>query len=159
MGFTLAKIFGADVAVKDVIGGVGKGIGSIADRLGFTKKMSDVEKIDKQIELIKATADSDKNDMEDLKSAREMAIAQMQTQPASWLVRNMNGALRPSAGWLALICITNKTWGKVLEQMLDGFLWNPIEFSATEQLCLTGILGFFFGFRQRAKEKGVHLNQ
>lgn len=148
----------AGTDAKDIVSGVGNVAGSVMDRLGFTKKMSEAEKIDKTIDLIKATADSDKIDADDLKSARDMAIAQMQTQPASWLVRQLNGALRPFAGWYSLICISDKIWGQVLDQLIPNFHWNPIQWDPITQGVFAGILAFFFGFRQRSKEKQVTLN-
>ena len=59
----------------------------------ITEKLSEAEKIDKTIELIRVTNETDKLDAEDLKSARELAMVQMRTQKASWLIRQMNGAL------------------------------------------------------------------
>jgi len=47
----------------------------------------------------------DKLDAEDLKSARKWAMVQMRTQNSSWLIRQMNGALRPFAGWMALLIL------------------------------------------------------
>ena len=84
-----------------------------------------------------------------------MAIEQMRTQPASWLVRNMNGALRPFAGWVALLYLTEKMWGQLLTQYVDGFTWIAIPRDPIIDFAMTGILAFFFGFRQRAKEKAV----
>ena len=159
MGFSLAKIFGADTAVKDVVKSVGDGVGGLMDRVGFTKKMSESEKVEKTIQIIKATTESSQLDVDDLKSAREMAIVQMQTQKAGFITRFINGTLRPAAGWFALISITNKVWGQMLTQMFPSFTWEPITFDAMESMALTGILAFFFGFRQRSKEKGVALDK
>lgn len=157
MGF-FSKLFGADEAVGKVIGGVGKAAGSIMNRFGFTEKMSEKEKIDASLAIIKATTESDKLDANDLKSAREMAIVQMRTQKASWLVRQLNGALRPVAGWVSFICISNEVWGQALMQAFPSFIWVPIKFDPFTQGIFFGILGFFFGFRQRGKEKMVNLN-
>ena len=159
MGFSLAKIFGADTAVKDVVASVSNGVGGLMDRVGFTKKMSESEKVEKTIQIIKATTEANELDVEDLKSAREMAIVQMQTQKASFITRFLNGTLRPVAGWFALIAITNKVWGQMFTQMFETFTWEPIVFSPMENMALTGILAFFFGFRQRSKEKGVALDK
>ncbi len=145
-------------AVSEVITSVGKGAGNVLDRMGYTTKMSDSDKIEKQIELIKATSKLDELDTEDLKSARELAIHQLNTQPASWLVRNLNGALRPVAGWIALMAITDKWWGQVLAKLIDGFSWVPIEATPVEEFIIGGILAFYFGFRQRSKEKQVNMN-
>ena len=138
----------------NIVESVGKGVGSLMNRLGFTEKMSESEKVDKTIELIKVTNESDKLDAEDLKSARELAIVQMQTQPASWIVRQMNGALRPFAGWLSLLYLTEKMWGQLLTQY-TSIQWAGIPRDPIIDFCMTGILAFFFGFRQRAKEKNV----
>lgn len=151
LGF-LTKIFGGGAgAIAD---SVGKGVGSVMNRLGFTEKMSDKEKLDAQIAFIKATVETDKLDAADLKSAREMYMVQMQTQKASWLVRQMNGALRPFAGWVALIYLTEKMWGPLLAQY-TAITWFGIERDPIIDFAMTGILAFFFGFRQRAKEKQV----
>lgn len=153
-----SKLFGVDNAVGKVIGGVGKAAGSIMNRFGFTEKMSEKDKVEASISIIKATTESDKLDANDLKDARNMAIIQMQTQRASWFVRQMNGAFRPFAGWFALICLTDKTWGQILNQIFPTFVWIPVETDPITKAILGGILGFFFGFRQRAKEKMVNLN-
>jgi hypothetical protein len=149
----LTRIFGGGAgAVADT---VGRGVGSLMDRFGFTEKMSEAQKIQSTIALLQATFETDKLDAEDLKSARDMAMAQMRTQPASWLVRNMNGMLRPFAGWVALIYLTERMWGQLLTQYIDSFNWVGIPRDPVIDFCMTGILAFFFGFRQRAKEKSV----
>ena len=145
----LGSIFGGNM-----VEAVGKGVGSLMNRLGFTEKLSEAEKIDKTIELIRATNETDKLDAEDLKSAREMAMVQMRTQKASWLIRQMNGALRPFAGWMALAYLTEKMWGQLLTQY-SAIEWLAITRDPIIDFCMTGILAFFFGFRQRAKEKSV----
>jgi len=158
MGWNLSSLLGTNEALKDTLKSVGSGLGSLMDRAGFVKKMSEAEKIEKSIDLIKATTESDQLDAEDLKSAREMAIVQMNTQKAGFVVRGLNGTLRPVAGWFALIAITNKVWGQMLSQAIPAFSWSPITFDPMESLCLSGILAFFFGFRQRSKEKMVNLH-
>lgn len=152
LGF-LGKIFGSGAA--EVLKPIGQAAGSIMNRLGFTEKMSESEKVQGTIALLRATYETDKLDAEDLRSAREMAMAQMRSQPASWLVRNMNGALRPFAGWVALVFLTEKMWGQLLTQYVDAFVWIAIPRDPIVDFAMTGILAFFFGFRQRAKEKSV----
>lgn len=148
LGF-LGKVFGSGIAES-----IGNAAGSLMDRLGFTKKMSDAEKVQATIAMLEATYATDKLDAEDLKSAREMAMAQMRTQPASWIVRQMNGALRPFAGWVALIYLTEKLW-RPLVMHYAGVDMPEITRDPIIDFCMTGILAFFFGFRQRAKEKSV----
>lgn len=148
----LSKILGGPA--KEIVEGVGKGIGSIMNRIGFTEKMSEAEKIDATIRLLAATTENDKLDAEDLKSARELAIVQMKTQKASWFVRNMNGALRPFAGWVALIYLTDKIWGPLIAAY-TSYTYVPILRDPVVDFAMTGILAFFFGFRQRSKEKAV----
>lgn len=148
LGF-LTKVFGGDIAET-----VGRGVGSLMNRIGLTEKMSEAEKIDKTIDLIRATNESDKLDADDLKSAREMAMAQMRTQKASWLIRQMNGALRPFAGWVALLYLTEKLWRPMLAYHFNVVI-AQIDRDPVIDFCMTGILAFFFGFRQRAKEKSV----
>lgn len=154
---SLLKAIGVGDA-KDAIALVGNAVGGIADRMGFTKKMSEAEKIDKTIELLKATTAKDSLDMEDLKSAREMAITQMNTQPAGPIVRILNGALRPAAGWWALICLTDGWWGGILNQVFGEIVYTPVATTPVQDAVLAGILAFFFGFRQRAKETQTNLN-
>jgi hypothetical protein len=149
----LTKILSGGVG--ELASSVGRGVGSVMDRLGFVEKMSEAAKMDYTIELIKATNETDKLDAEDLKSAREMAMIQMKTQKASWLVRQMNGALRPFAGWVALVYLTEKMWGQLLTQYVEAFTWIAIPRDPIVDFAMTGILAFFFGFRQRAKEKSV----
>ena len=149
----LSKLFGTGIG--EVLNPIAKAADSIMNRFGFTEKMSEAEKVNMTIELIRATNETDKLDAEDLKSARELAMAQMRTQKASWLVRQMNGALRPFAGWTALAYLTERLWGQLLTQYVDGFVWLPIPRDPVVDLAMTGILAFFFGFRQRAKEKAV----
>lgn len=152
LGF-LGKLFGSGAA--EILKPIGAAAGSIMNRLGFTEKMSEAEKVSATIAMLEATVETDKLDAADLKSARELAIVQMRTQPASWLVRNMNGALRPFAGWVALVYLTEKMWGQLLTQYVDAFTWVAIPRDPIVDFAMTGILAFFFGFRQRAKEKSV----
>ena len=151
MGFW-SKLTGLDAIEK-----VGDAAGSLMDRFGFTKKLSEAEKIDKWVQVIQATTASDKLDNEDLNSTREMAMVQMRTQPASWVVRNLNGALRPFAGYVAVLAVTNKFWGQFLSQIIDDFSWSPIGFSTEEYAILGVIIAFFFAGRQRSKEKMVSI--
>jgi len=157
VGEAIANFFGAGTISKTV-GTIGKGVGNILNRVGFTEKMSEADKAKYTLEIFKASIDSDQLDNDDLKSAREMAITQMRTQKASWLVRNLNGSLRPAAGWWALACMTDKWWGQFLTSSIHNFTWIPIVANQEEKFILAGILTFFFGFRQRAKEKKVNLD-
>jgi hypothetical protein len=118
------------------------------------KDCKHVPRIDKQLEELTKFKDRMTNGTEDLKSAREMAMVQMRTQKASWLVRQMNGALRPFAGWIALAYLTEKMWSQLLTQYTN-IEWLAIPRDPIIDFCMTGILAFFFGFRQRAKGKSV----
>lgn len=151
----LTNIFSGGAAA--VVDKAGKGIGNVLDRFGFTKKQSDQEKFENYLKICQTQLESDKVDIQDMRSARELYMIQMQQQPASWLVRQLNGALRPAAGWWALLCITDKWWSQMLGNLIDGFMWIPIEATPLEQSVIAGILAFFFGFRQRSKEKNVTL--
>ena len=75
LGF-IGKLFAG--GVSEVANTVGKGVGSLMNRLGFTEKMSEQAKMDYTIKLIEATNETDKLDAADLKSAREMAMTHMQ---------------------------------------------------------------------------------
>lgn len=154
----LTKLFGADAAIKEVVTSVGNGVGGLMDRVGFTKKMSEAEKMTKTLDFFEKTIQDKQLTKEDIDSARKMAIVQMQTQKAGFITRILNGTLRPVAGYMALISVTNKIWGQFCEQVIPNFKWEPITFTMEEYAIMGGILTFFFGLRQMSKQKGVSLN-
>ena len=149
----LTKILGGGAA--EVAGTVVKGVGNIMDRFGFTKKMSEKEKFDNYFKMVELENTGEQINQDGIKSAREMYMVEMSNQKQSWLVRQLNGALRPTAGWWALICMTDKVWSQVLGNLIPNFAWEPVMLTPIEQSILAGILAFFFGMRQRSKEKNV----
>ena len=50
--------------------------------------------------------------------------------------------------------LTEKMWSQLLTQYTN-IKWLAIPRDPIIDFCMTGILAFFFGFRQRAKEKSV----
>ncbi len=141
----------------DTAKAVGKGVGSVMNRMGFVEKMSESQRADKMKELLTLEFKGDELQIADVNKAREMAIVQMQTQKASWLVRQMNGALRPFAGWLALLYVTDKFWGPVLDSMFTAYTYTPIPRDAMVDGVMAGILAFFFGFRHLAKTSHTNM--
>lgn len=152
MGWLTSVFGGGAAAVGET---VGKGVGSLMDRFGFTKKQSDQEKFSNYTKLIELGNQGQKIDSEELQSARQMYMEELKNQKQSWLVRFVNGMLRPTAGWWSLICLTDKVWAQVAGNMFPNFVWEPVVLTPLEQSILAGILAFFFGLRQRSKEKSV----
>ena len=70
-------------SVKEVLGTVGKAADSIMDRVGFTKKLSEAERIDKYVNLFGISESS-------TDSARQMFMTEMRTQKQPWLIRRSN---------------------------------------------------------------------
>lgn len=141
--------------VKEVIKGVGEVAGNILDRTGFTKKMSEQEKAIHIKEILEIEVKGEEQELKDVQSARQMAIIQLQTQKASWLVRQLNGAFRPVAGWISLLYLTNEMWQPILHSLVPTYVIIQIQRDSVVDGVLGGIIAFFFGFRMRSKEKRV----
>lgn len=149
----IASFLGGDTAKA-----IGKGAGSVMNRFGFTEKMSDAQKAEEVKNILALEIKGDAQQIGDVNKAREMAIVQMQTQKASWFVRQLNGALRPFAGWIALLYVTDKFWGPVLDSMFKAYTYTAIPRDAMIDGIMAGILGFFFGFRHLSKSSKTNLN-
>ena len=136
----------AVTAAERLVNGVGKGLGSVMNRIGWTEKLSEKERWSMLIEMSGM-------DLKDSDTARQMAMVEMQTQKLPWAIRFLNGAFRPLCGYVAMGYLTESIWSQALSRF--GWSWVPTTHDPTVDLCMLSIIGFFFGLRQRTKEKAV----
>jgi len=146
----LAKVLGGG----DVAAAVGKGVGNVMDRF-WPKKLSEAEKFDKVKAIAEIGLKESGMEIEDVNTARQMAMTEMSTQKAPWIARLLNTTFRPIAGFMALFYLTDKFWSQVIIVIKPDFVWTLITRDPVTDLMMSGIIGFFFGFRQRTKEKGL----
>ena len=95
MAFNLLAKLGVD-SVSALAGHIGKAAGSVMDRIGFVKKLSEAERIDSYSKIFKISEDS-------TDSARQMFITEMNTQKQPWIIRLINGLVRPLGGLAAIL--------------------------------------------------------
>lgn len=126
---------------------ISKTAGSVLDRIGFIKQLSEAEKIDKYLALFKISEDS-------TDSARKMFIQEMTSQKQSWLIKTMNGLVRPIGGLGALFTEFYVIWGENIAQWFD-VEFAPISLSTEQHLFLGAICGFYFGSRLKETLGGV----
>lgn len=81
-------------------------------------------------------------------------MIEMQTQKLPWIVGLLNGVFRPLAGYMALLYLFEGTIAQALNQFAF-FNWEVTIHNVTTDGCALAIIGFFFGLRQRSKEKAV----
>lgn len=137
----------AVTAAERLVNGVGKGLGSLMNRVGWTEKLAEGERWDKMIEASELA-------FKDVDSARQMLMIEMQTQKLPWFVRAMNGFFRPMAGYMSLLYLFEHTIAEALNQF-SFFNWSITTHSPVTDGCALAIIGFFFGLRQRSKEKAI----
>lgn len=141
----LSKLAAAPVA--EIVGQVGKAASSIMNRIGFTEKLSEAERIDKYVTLFGISESS-------TDSARQMFMTEMATQPQPWLIRLLNGVVRPVGGIGALLTEFYALWGSNVSIWLDiDFI--PIAISTEQHLFLGSICAFYFGSRLKETLGGV----
>jgi len=145
LGGIAAKITGE--VVGKTLSEIGKGAGSIMNRFGFTPKMSDSEKIDKFVEVLHL-------DEASTDSAREMFITEMQTQKQPFVVRLLNGLVRPLGGLGAIGVEFYAIVGENISSWF-GIKYLPIVMTTEQHVFLLGISAFYFGSRSREIMKGV----
>lgn len=141
----LAKL--AATPVKEVLGSVGKAAGSVMNRFGFTEKLSDAERIDKYATLFKISENS-------TDSARQMFMTEMSTQKQPWIIRLLNGLVRPIGGLGALTTEFYAIWGANLGQWF-GFKYIKVEITTEAHLVLGAIIAFYFGSRLKETLTGT----
>lgn len=137
----------ASAPVKEILEQTGKGVGSVMNRFGFTEKLSDAERIDKYATLFKISEDS-------TDSARQMFMTEMSTQKQPWVIRTLNGLVRPFGGLGALLTEFYSIWGSNIGHWA-GFEYVPVKISVEQHLVLGGIIAFYFGSRLKETLKGA----
>jgi len=122
--------------VASVIGGAAKFIG---ERVLPGKKMSESEKADKYATIFAISEGS-------TDSARKMFMTEMQTQKQPWLIRVLNGIVRPFGGLGSLTTEFYAIWGQNLSAWF-GFKYYPVTITFEQHLVLSAIIAFYFGSR------------
>lgn len=130
--------------VAGLIGGAGKFIG---ERVLPAKKMSESEKADKYAHLFGISEAS-------TDSARQMFATEMRTQKQPWLIKLLNGFVRPYGGIGALTTEFYVIWGANLAEWI-GFTHKPIYLTGHQHLVLAGIIAFYFGSRLKETLTGA----
>ena len=134
-------------SIGEALGQVGKAAGSLMDRVGFTKKLSEAERIDKYVQVFSISEAS-------TDSARQMFMTEMQTQKQPWLIRLLNGLVRPVGGLGALATEFYAIWGGNLGQWFD-FTYIEVKISTEQHLVLGAIIAFYFGSRLKETLSGI----
>lgn len=131
----LSKLVGGGEIVKQV----GKAAGSLLNRLGFTEKLSEGERIDRYVTLFGISEKS-------TDSARQMFMTEMRTQKQPFVIRFLNGFVRPFGGIGALTTEFYAIWGANLAVWF-GFTYIPVTITVPQHLVLGSIIAFYFGSR------------
>ncbi|MEA3313036.1 MAG: hypothetical protein U9Q18_01525 [Caldisericota bacterium] len=137
----------AAAPIKETLGQVGKAAGSVMNRLGFVEKLSEAERIEKYSKLFAISEAS-------TDSARQMFMSEMATQKQPWIIRILNGMVRPLGGLGALITEIYAVWGANLGQWF-GFPYIKVEITTEQHLVLSGIIAFYFGSRLKETLTGT----
>jgi len=149
----LASAFGGNL-VKEGVKALGGAASNILDRF-VPKKMSEAEKWDKVKEVMALDNQMAATEVQDANKARDMWMTFLRTQKIPWVARFMNATYRPFSGFMALGYLTDKFWGQVLMNLIPSFSWTYIERDPIVDGLVAVIIYFFFGYRQRSKEKAV----
>lgn len=142
LGSFLAKHLGGEVLEQ-----VGRATGSVLDRVGFTKKLSEGEKIDKYLVGFGISEKS-------TDSARKMFIAEMQTQKQPWFIRLLNGFVRPFGGIGSLATEFYAMWAENISAWFE-IPYRPINISTEQHIVLGTIIAFYFGSRLKETLTGT----
>ena len=152
LGFLTDKLGGG--VAESVVKGIGNAANNLLDRF-IPKKMSEAEKWEKVKDVMNYETEQGELEVEDVNKAREMWMTFLRTQKIPWPARFLNAIYRPFCGFMAIFYLTDKFWAQVLTQVFPGFQWTPIERDPVTDGLVGVIIYFFFGYRQRSKEKGV----
>jgi hypothetical protein len=140
MGNTAAGV------VKAGAGAVGKGVSNILDRW-WPKKLSELERLTAYSEALSISEAS-------TDSAREMFMTELRTQKQPWVIRFLNGLVRPLGGLGAL----GIEFFNILAPNLAVWLELPltrITITVPEHLVLASIIAFYFGSRLKETLGGM----
>uniref|UniRef100_A0A6M3KZ14 Holin n=1 Tax=viral metagenome TaxID=1070528 RepID=A0A6M3KZ14_9ZZZZ len=132
---------------KPVIDALGSAVKFVGERVLPPKKMSEIEKSSHYVQLFGISESS-------TDSARQMFITAMQTQKQPYLIRVLNGVVRPLGGIGALITFFYTIWGENLAIWFE-FVYRPIKLSIEDYLLLGSIIAFYFGSRLKETLTGV----
>ena len=149
----LATLTGLDTA-KDVVNMAGKGISNILDRF-IPKKMSDAERLQGVKDIAQIDLERSGVEVKDVNKAREMWMTFLRTQKVPWLARFLNSMFRPTAGFIALMYLTDKFWSQMITAFWPAFQWTLITRDPITDAAVTTIIWFFFGYRHKAKRQGL----
>lgn len=149
MGLIATKL--AAIPVAAIADQVGKGISSVMDRFGFTKKLSEGERLDKYVSIFNISEES-------TQSAREMCMTESKTQKQPWLIRLLNGFVRPFGGIGSLTTEFYVIWGSNLSEWF-GFNYIPIKLSTEQHIFLGTCVAFYFGSRLKETLSGVSVRR
>jgi len=130
--------------VASVVGGAAKFVG---ERVLPPKKMSESERADKYAAIFAISEGS-------TDSARQMFMTEMNTQKQPWLIRVLNGLVRPFGGLGALLTEFYAIWGENLSAWI-GFQYFPVHISIEQHLVLASIIAFYFGSRLKETLTGT----
>lgn len=130
--------------VASLVGGAAKFVG---ERVLPSKKMSESEKADKYAQIFAISEGS-------TDSARQMFMTEMRTQKQPWLIRFLNGMVRPFGGLGALTTEFYAIWGENLSLWI-GFQYRAVHITTNQHLVLSAIIAFYFGSRLREVIGGV----
>lgn len=140
LSFLAAPIIG------EVFKGIGKAGAFLGDRLLPAKKMSESEKMEKYMGLFGISEAS-------TDSARKMFATELRTQKQPWLIKLLNGLVRPFGGLGALTTEFYAIWGANLAAWL-GFTHLPVSITVEQHLVLGAIIAFYFGSRLKETLSG-----
>lgn len=125
---------------------IGSAASNIADRF-WPKKMNELEKMQHYATLFNISEQS-------TDSARKMFMTELQTQKQPWLIKLLNGLVRPFGGLGALFTEFYSLWGSNVAAWFD-FEFKPIIIDTPTHLVLGSIIAFYFGSRLRETLSGV----
>ena len=146
MAWNILSKIGSD-SIKAVLGQAGKGLGSVMDRLGFTEQLSEANRLDKYVEAFSISEKS-------TDSARQMFIAELTQQKQSFVIKFLNGLVRPFCGLAALCTEMYAIWAESLSVWFK-FEYREVTISTEQHLVLGAIVAFYFGSRLSEVVKGV----
>lgn len=138
MAWNILTKLGID-SVSEIAGHVGNAAGSIMDRVGFTKKLSEADRIDKILKGFSISANS-------TDSARQLAMVELRTQKQPWINRFLNGFIRPFGGLGALSTEFYAMWAENLSVWFN-FEYRSVNISVEQHFMLGSIIMFYFGSR------------
>lgn len=142
---SIGRVLGID-SVKEVVGGVGKAANNLLDRW-VPKKMSEGERFDRYVRILGISEGSTQD-------ARKMFMVEMQTQKQPWIIKLLNGFVRPFGGLGALATEFFVIWGENLARWF-GVGFDKITLGTEQHLVLGGIIAFYFGARLKETLSGV----